>query len=86
MGALFQQAGLGDVSEWDVAVGLVALSPEQYWQMMGEHVSPAAVALAGMDDAARQRVRARTIAGLQAFDGSGAVRVPGAARCIVATK
>ena len=86
MGALFQQAGLGDVSEWDVAVGLVASSPEQYWQMMGEHVSPAAVAFAGMDDAARQRVRARTIAGLQAFYGSGAVRVPGVARCIVATK
>ena len=86
VGALFQQAGLGDISEWDVGVELVAPSPEQYWQMMGEHVSPAAVALAGMDEAARQRVRARTIDGLQAFDGDGAVRVPGVARCIVGTK
>ena len=86
IGSLFSDAGLGDIAEWDVGVELVAESPEEYWEMMGEHVSPAAVALAGMDDAARQRVRARTIAGLQPFSGTGVVRVPGVARCIVATK
>jgi hypothetical protein len=44
------------------------------------------VALAGMDEAARQRVRARTIARLEPFSGTGLVRVPGIARCIVATR
>lgn len=86
VGALFDDAGLGDITEWDVGVELVATSPHEYWEIMSEHVSPAAVALAGMDDEARERVRARTVSTLHAFDRAGTVRVPGVARCIVATK
>src|SRR6478752_5550833 len=37
--ALYEAAGLLDVAEWDVEVELVTESPEQYWQMISEHVS-----------------------------------------------
>ena len=61
-------------------------SPEQYWDMISEHVSPAVVALQHVDDAARERIRAAAIAQVRAFEKDGVVRVPGAARCIVGTK
>jgi SAM-dependent methyltransferase len=84
--ALYQRAGLADVAECDVDVELVTRSPEQYWDMISEHVSLAVVALQQIDDAARERVRARVIASVSAFASDGAVRVPGLARCIVGTK
>ncbi|MBK5333842.1 MAG: class I SAM-dependent methyltransferase, partial [Ilumatobacteraceae bacterium] len=36
---LYEGAGLRDVAEWDVDVELVTRSPEQYWEMISEHVS-----------------------------------------------
>jgi SAM-dependent methyltransferase len=84
--ALYQRAGLVDVAEWDVHVELVTRSPEQYWDMISEHVSLAVAALQQIDDSARRRVRARVIASVSAFAGDGEVRVPGLARCIVGTK
>ena len=54
--------GLSDIAEWDVAVELVTRSPEQYWQMMSEHVSPAVAALQQVDEAAQERIRAYAIA------------------------
>jgi hypothetical protein len=54
--------------------------------MLSEHVSLAAAALRQVDDAARERARAKTIAAVRAFEQDGAVRVPGVARCIVGTK
>ena len=43
--ALYEAAGLSDVAEWDVGVELVTRSPEQYWEMISEHVSLAVAAL-----------------------------------------
>jgi hypothetical protein len=86
VGALYEGAGLRDVAEWDVDVELTTESPEQYWEMMSEHVSLAVAALAQVDDAARQRIRAIAIANVSSFERDGKVRVPGAARCIVGTK
>jgi SAM-dependent methyltransferase len=45
--ALYEGAGLRDVVEWDVDVELVTRSPEQYWEMISEHVSLAVGAQEG---------------------------------------
>jgi SAM-dependent methyltransferase len=84
--ALYEGAGLHDVVEWDVDVELVTESPEQYWEMISEHVSLAVAALQQVDEPARARIRANAIAKASAFEQSGRVRIPGLARCIVGTK
>jgi SAM-dependent methyltransferase len=84
--ALYEGAGLRDVVEWDVDVELVTWSPDQYWEMISEHVSLAVVALQQVDEPARERIRARVIAKVSAFEKDGKVRVPGVARCIVGSK
>jgi ubiquinone/menaquinone biosynthesis C-methylase UbiE len=84
--ALYDEAGLRDVTEWDVPVELVTKSPEQYWEMISEHVSLAVAALHQVDQPARERIRARAMADVSAFEMDGTVRVPGLARCIVGTK
>lgn len=86
VGALYAGAGLEEVDEWDVAVELVADSPEQYWEMISEHVSLAAAALEQVDAAARERIRTLTLEHLRPFEHDGDVRVPGLARCIIGTK
>jgi SAM-dependent methyltransferase len=84
--ALYRDAGLHDVAEWDVSVELVTQSPEEYWEMISEHVSLAVAALQQVDEPARERIRAQAIAAVRAFEKDGEIRVPGAARCIVGTK
>jgi SAM-dependent methyltransferase len=84
--ALYDDAGLHDIAEWDVDVELVTQSPEEYWQMISEHVSLAAAALQRVDGAARERMRATAIDNVRAYEVDGTIRVPGAARCIVGTK
>src|SRR4051794_31216923 len=86
VGALYEAAGLGDVTGWDVPVELVTRSPEEYWAMISEHVSLAVAALKQVDEAARERIRATAIDRASSFEQDGAVRIPGAARCIVGTK
>ena len=84
--ALYEGAGLRDVLEWDVGVELVTQSPEQYWEMISEHVSLAVAALQQVDGATQERIRAKAIASVSAFEKDAKVRVPGMARCIVGTK
>ena len=84
--ALYQGAGLRDIVEWDVEVELVTRSPEEYWEMISEHVSLAVAALQEVDEPARERIRASAMAKVRAFEKGGEVRVPGVARCIVGTK
>lgn len=86
VGALYEEAGLRDVAEWDVDVALVTRSPEQYWEMISEHVSLAVAALQQVDEPARERIRATAMAKVSAFQQDGQIRVPGVARCIVGTK
>ncbi len=86
VGALYQGAGLRDVVECDVDVELVTSWPEQYWEMISEHVSLAVAALQQVDEPARERIRAIAVARVSAFDKDGKIRVPGVARCIVGTK
>jgi SAM-dependent methyltransferase len=81
--ALYEGAGLRDVAEWDVDVELVTESPEQYWEMISEHVSLAVTALQRVGGPARERIRAHALAEVSAFEQGGEVRVPGLARCIV---
>ena len=84
--ARYEAAGLRDVAEWDVAVELVTRSPEEYWAVVSEHVSPVVAALRQVDEPARERIRAHAIAEARAFEQDGLTRVPGMARCIVGTK
>jgi SAM-dependent methyltransferase len=84
--ALYESAGLHDIAEWDVEVELVTRSPDEYWEVMSEHVSPVVAAVQQVDGAARERIRATAIAKVSAFERNGVVRVPGLARCIVGTK
>jgi SAM-dependent methyltransferase len=84
--ALYEGAGLRDITEWDVGVELVTESPEQYWEMISDHVSLVAAALQQVDEPARERMRAVAIAKVRSFEEDGQVRVPGLARCIVGTK
>ena len=84
--ALYRTAGLEDVVEWDVEVELVTRSPEQYWEVISEHVSVVAAALRQVDESARERIRATAVARVRAFEERGEVRVPGLARCILGTK
>ncbi|MDQ1743614.1 MAG: hypothetical protein QOE23_1953 [Pseudonocardiales bacterium] len=84
--ALYRDAGLRDVAEWDVGLELVTRSPEQYWEMMSGHLSLAADALQQVDEPARERIRTRVIATASTFEKDGRVRVPGVARCIVGTR
>jgi len=86
VGARYREAGLRDIAERDVGVELVTRSPEQYWQVISEHVSPVATALRQVDGPARERIRQRAIAAVRAYELDGEVRVPGVARCIVGTK
>jgi SAM-dependent methyltransferase len=84
--ALYEGAGLREVAEWDVGVELVTRSPEQYWEMISEHVSLAVAALQQAGASAQERIRAHAIAKVSAFGKDGKVRVPGVARCIVGTR
>ena len=84
--ALYERAGLRDIAEWDVEVELVTRSPDEYWDMISEHVSLAVAALRQVDQAARERIRAQAIATVSAFEQHGTVRVPGVARCIVGSR
>jgi SAM-dependent methyltransferase len=84
--ALYEGAGLRDVREWDVGVELVTRSPEEYWQVISEHVSLVIRTLQQVDEPAREQIRAHAIAKVSAYQTDGTVRVPGLARCIVGTK
>jgi SAM-dependent methyltransferase len=84
--ALYEDAGLRDVAEWDVPVELVTRTPVEYWEMMSDHVSLAVAALRAVDEPARERIRAAAITAVSAFQTEGMVRVPGLARCIVGTR
>jgi SAM-dependent methyltransferase len=84
--ALYEAARLRDVVEWDVDVELVTRSPEEYWDMISEHVSLAVAALQQVDEPARDRIRENAVAQVSAFAQDGEIRVPGVARCIVGTK
>ena len=84
--ALYQVAGLRDVAEWDVGVELVTDSPEQYWEMISEHVSLAVAALAQAGEPARERIAKAVIARASTYEQDGRVRIPGVARCIAGTK
>jgi len=83
---LYEQAGLLEVAECDVDVELVTRSPEQYWEMISEHVSLVVAALEQVDAPARERIRAHAMAEVSAFEKGGEVRVPGLARCISGTR
>lgn len=83
---LYEAAGMLDVAERDVDIALVTDSPEQYWQVMSEHVSSAVAALDRLDKPTKDHIAATVIDRVCAFEQDGQIRAPGVARCIVGTK
>jgi SAM-dependent methyltransferase len=86
LSALYEDAGLRAVDEWDVDVELVTSSPEEYWEMISEHVSLVAAALQQVDGPTQERIREHAIAAAGTYEKDGKVRVPGVARCAAGTK
>ena len=86
VGGLYEAAGFSDVLERDVHVELVTSSPAQYWEMISEHVSLAAAALQHVDAPTRERIATAVMDRASRYEDSGAVRIPGVARCIVGTR
>jgi SAM-dependent methyltransferase len=84
--SLFEDAGLRDVTEWEVGIELVTRSPEEYWELTADHVSLVAAALQRVDRAAQERMRATAVDMVRQFEVDGVVRVPGVARCIAGAK
>lgn len=83
---LYRSAGLIDIAEWEVATELVTESPQHYWEVVSEHISPAVTALEGIDDRTRARIAVRVVDAVSEFAVGGKIRTPGSARCIVGTK
>ena len=83
---LYETAGLHEVTEHDVDVELVTASPQEYWQMISEHVSLAAAALQQVDEPVRQRIAGAVVEALGPYRVGDEVRVPGLARCVVGTR
>ena len=54
--ALYEAAGLRDITEWDVPVTLVTESPEEYWRMITELTAPVVAVLDELDEPARERI------------------------------
>lgn len=84
--ALYAAAGLRDVQEWEIGVELVTESPQQYWDMISEHVSLAAAALAQADASTRARIGEAVVTEVSRYEVDGRVRVPGLARCVLGTR
>jgi SAM-dependent methyltransferase len=53
VGSLYEGARLRDIAEWDVGIELVTRSPDEYWDMISEHVSLIAAALQHVELGAR---------------------------------
>ncbi len=84
--ALYEDEGLSDTAEWEVAVELVTRSPAEYWEMISEHVSLAVAALQHVDEQGRGRIAKTVIAKAGMYERDGKVRIPGLARCIIGKK
>lgn len=79
-------AGLGDVREREVGIVQALADIAEHWEMTNEVSAPIAAAMAGLDDAARARVRAGWDVAYAPFLTADGLRVPGTALCVVGTK
>jgi len=87
MASLFEAAGLHDVNESEVPITTGYPSFDQYWEMTNEVSAPIVMAMNQLDQAGRDRVKAKMREALASNTGSdGVVRLGGVARVIVGTK
>jgi SAM-dependent methyltransferase len=84
--ALYQAAGLREITEWDVPVAMTTDTADEYWRMVSELTAPVVAALDQLDDAARGRVAVEVIRAAMRYQSSGALRLPGMSRCVVGAK
>jgi SAM-dependent methyltransferase len=79
-------AGLRDVREREVEIVQVLADVAEHWEMTNEVSAPIAAAMAGLDDAARARIRAAWDAAFAPVLTADGLRVPGTALCVAGTK
>ena len=51
LSAVFEAAGLEDVTEWDVPLAIATSTPEEYWQLVTDCTAPVVAVLSQVDEA-----------------------------------
>ena len=86
MRAAFEEAGLRDIEEEEVATLMVHETPDQYWQFMTEIAAPVVAGLGKADAATRERIRTETLDVARRSVRDGTVQMLSTATVIVGTR
>lgn len=86
MTRMFQDAGLGQVTERTVSTDLVHASPESYWEFMIDIATTVATGLAKADREARALIRSDVFHMLGRYEHQGAVRMRSTATIVTGTR
>ncbi len=83
---LFQQAGLKNISQKEIAGRLNCKSADVYWNMMTEIGAPIVAALSKADDAMRQKIKAEVLEAVNQRYPDGNVMIESSALVIYGEK
>ncbi len=86
MTRMFKEAGLADVTEYQVNTDLVFESAESYWEFMTDIATTVAIGLAKADEASRTLIRSDVFALLGRYEHDGAIRLRSTATVVAGTK
>ena len=86
MTRMFKEAGLADVTEYQVSTDLVFESPESYWEFITDIATTVAMGLAKADEASRTLIRSDVFALLGRYEHDGAIRLRSTATVVAGTK
>jgi hypothetical protein len=82
---LLHEAGFGGVRTEEVPVEFTCADADEYLSLIGDTAGPIALALQGLGDEDRARVRADVEDSLGRFAVDGGYELPGVALCAVAS-
>lgn len=86
MTRLFKDAGLAEVTEYQVSTDLVQETPEDYWEFMTEIATTVATGLVKTDEDSRALIRSDVFALLGRYQHDGAIRLRSTATVVAGTK
>lgn len=86
MTRLFKDAGLAEVTEYQVSTDLVQKTPEDYWEFMTEIATTVATGLVKTDEDSRALIRSDVFALLGRYQHDGAIRLRSTATVVAGTK
>ncbi|RKR15583.1 class I SAM-dependent methyltransferase [Arthrobacter oryzae] len=86
MTRMFKDAGLTEVTEYQVSTELVHETPESYWEFMTEIATTVAMGLAKADDESRALIRSDVFELLGRYQHDGAIRLRSTATVVAGTK